>query len=69
LRLSVRPADAVIYIDGEFRGPGGQVRTLELPPGRHSIEAVRPGFQTFERVVELERDIPADLDVELRPAG
>ena len=69
LRLSVRPGDAVIYVDGEFRGPGRQVRRLELPPGRHSIEVVRPGFQTFERAVDVERDRPADLDVELRPAG
>ena len=69
LRLAVRPGDAVIYVDGEYRGPGGQVRRLALPPGRHSVEVVRPGFQTFERALDLERDTPADLDVELRPAG
>jgi hypothetical protein len=69
LRLSVRPGDAVIYVDGEFRGPGRHVRRLELAPGRHSIEVIRPGFQTFERAVDVERDRPVDLDVELQPAG
>jgi len=69
LRLSVRPADAVIYVDGEFRGLGQQLKRLELSPGRHSIEVVRPGFQTFERAVDVERDRPADLEVELQPAG
>ena len=69
LRLDVRPGDAVVYVDGEFRGPGRRVRRLELPPGRHSIEVVRPGFRTFERTVDVERDRPVDLDVELSPAG
>jgi hypothetical protein len=30
---------------------------------------IRPGFQTFERAVDVERDRPVDLDVELQPAG
>ena len=42
---------------------------LELAPGRHSIEVVRPGFRSFERAVDVERDRPVDLDVELRPTG
>ncbi len=52
LRLSVRPGDAVIYVDGEFRGPGRQARRLELPPGRHSIEggsAWLPDLRTQRR--------------------
>ncbi len=69
LRVSVRPSDAVLYVDGEFRGSGRQVRRLALAPGRHSIEVVRPGFQTFERAIDVEQDRPVDLDVELRPAG
>ncbi len=69
LRLSVQPGDAVVYVDGEFRGPGREVGRLELAPGRHSIEVVRPGFQTFQRSIEVKRDRPVDLDVELRTAG
>lgn len=46
--LQVGPADAVIYLDGEFLGTakmlqrnGGQ---LYLDPGDHTIEVTRPGY-------------------------
>ena len=53
LKLSVRPADASVYVDGAFRGSGREVSLLALPPGRHRIEVVRPGFSTVERDVEI----------------
>lgn len=67
LRLSVRPGDAVVYVDGQFSGAGRQV--LDLPPGRHRIEVVRPGFRTFERTIEVEDDRAGRLDVQLEPFG
>ena len=48
LRLDVRPSDASIYVDGAFRGTG-RLRSLRLPPGRHRIEVVRPGYRTLEQ--------------------
>lgn len=69
LRLNVRPDDAVVYVDGEFRGPARRVTTLTLTPGRHSIEVLRPGYESFERAIEIGRDRPADIDVELRAGG
>lgn len=65
LRLTVRPEDASVYIDGEFRGSGRQVGTLRLEPGRHRIEAVRPGYRTFDQEVEVAPDRPTDVTVEL----
>lgn len=65
LRLSVRPEDASVYVDGEFRGSGRQARSLDLPAGRHRLEVVRPGFRTFDREVEVRGDNPVDLDVDL----
>lgn len=53
LRLSVRPDDASVYVDGEFRGSGRQARVLRLAPGRHRIEVVRPGYRTWDQEVEV----------------
>ncbi len=65
LRMEVRPQDASVYVDGEFRGTGRNVRRLDLSPGSHRIEVVRPGFRTFERSVEIRPGRSLDLDVEL----
>jgi hypothetical protein len=65
LRLSVHPSDASVYVDGAFRGTG-RLRTLRLPPGRHRIEVVRPGYRTLEREVDLEpgREVEVSFDLE-----
>ena len=49
VRLEVRPDDASVYVDDEFRGTARDARILNLPPGRHLIELVRPGFATERR--------------------
>lgn len=53
LRLDVRPGDATVYVDGEFRGSARQADRLDLPPGRHRLEVVRPGYRTVEREIEV----------------
>lgn len=65
LRLDVEPRDASVYIDGEFRGAVRELRRLELPPGRHRIEIVRPGFRTVERDIEVKSGQSEDLEVRL----
>lgn len=53
VEVTVDPPDASIYVDGEFYGKAEDVRELELPPGRHRIEVVRPGYRTEEREIEV----------------
>jgi len=53
LVLDVRPGDAAIYIDGEFRGAAGGLERLTLPSGRHLLEVVRPGYRTVQREIEI----------------
>ena len=65
LSLRVWPADASVYVDGEFRGTGRQLRTLQLEPGTHRVEVVRPGFPTFQREVEIRAGRTEDLQVTL----
>ena len=65
VRLQVRPGDASVYVDGEFRGSGRQSTNLRLRPGRHRIEVVRPGFRTVEREVEVRSGRNEDLEFDL----
>ena len=65
VRLAVRPEDASIYVDGAFHGTGGAASAVALPPGRHRIEVVRPGYRTVERDVDVAAGETAEVDVEL----
>jgi hypothetical protein len=65
LGLVIRPDDASVYVDGEFRGSGRRVENLTLPAGRHRIEVVRPGYRTFEREVEVRPGQSEVLTIEL----
>ncbi len=65
VRLNVEPRDASVYVDGEFQGAGREVGRIELAPGRHRIEIVRPGYRTAERDVEVKSGRSEDLDVHL----
>jgi hypothetical protein len=65
LKLSVRPEDASVYIDGENRGSARDLREIELPVGVHLIEVVRPGFATFEREVDVSEEESAKIEIEL----
>ena len=65
LRLSVTPADASVYVDGSFYGTARDVHRLDMAPGPHKVEVVRPGYRTYERDVDLVADKSTDLDVTL----
>ena len=56
LLLEIEPADASVYVDGEFFGKASQVTRLELAGGRHRIEVVRPGYRTRETEVDIDRE-------------
>jgi hypothetical protein len=66
IRLEVRPDDASVYVDDAFRGTARDVRLLDLAPGRHRIELVRPGFAIASREVDVVKGERADLFVELQ---
>jgi hypothetical protein len=65
LLLEVVPEDASVWIDDEFRGVGRDVARLALQPGRHRIEAVRPGFRTVTQDVDLEPGGAITVRIEL----
>jgi len=66
LHLLVNPRDASVYVDGQFRGTGREAGTIALPPGRHRVEVVRPGYRTSEHEVEVAPNGSAELSIELQ---
>ncbi len=66
VRLEVRPEDASVYVDDEFCGNAQEARFLTLPPGRHSIELVRPGFEVARRETDVVTGQTVDVLVELQ---
>jgi PEGA domain-containing protein len=65
VRLDLKPSDASVYVDGEFRGSGRRAETLRLAPGRHRIEVVRPGYRTVEREIDVRPGENARVEIEL----
>ncbi len=68
LQLDVQPADATIYVDGQFRGTASVDSVLDLAPGRHTVEIVRPGYQTEQRMVDVRIGEARSLSIALQPA-
>ena len=65
VRLEVRPDDTSVYVDDEFRGTAREARIMNLPPGHHLIELVRPGFAVERREVTVVSGESQDVLVEL----
>ena len=69
LRLDVSPDDAAVYLDGEFLARADELARLHgaLPVavGRHTIEVVRPGYDSRTIELDVEEGDPAEVRVQL----
>lgn len=69
LRLTVKPADAAVYLDGEYFARAEEIARLRgaipLVVGEHRIEVVRPGFASRTVLVNVDRGATASTTVEL----
>jgi hypothetical protein len=56
VRLRIRPADAAVYLDGEFLATGAELERLHgaipVVAGPHRLEVMRPGHRS--RVMEID---------------
>ncbi len=69
VRLRIRPDDATVYVDGDYRGSARELRGLRLPPGHHRVELVRPGFQPLEKEFDVEAGRTTDLALSMDRYG
>lgn len=57
LRLHIEPGDAAVYLDGEYLGMGVELArvhgAIAVSTGTHQVEAVRPGFVSAKRTIEV----------------
>jgi hypothetical protein len=74
LRFAVEPAQAAVYLDGEFVGTGEElsqlVRGLAVEPGEHKVEVMAPGYAGQTREITVEPGQELEVQVQLqRGAG
>ncbi len=72
LKLEIAPVDASIYLDGRFLGSGQELERLHsglmVSPGEHTLEVVRPGFDSEEVPFSVESGEETTLRIELEEA-
>ena len=72
LKLEIAPVDASIYLDGRFLGSGQELVRLHsglmVSPGEHTLEVVRPGFDSEEILFSVESGEETTLRIELEEA-
>jgi len=70
LILHIEPSDATVYVDGNYYGTandnGRSELQLLLPEGRHRIEVVRPGFDSFSQDVTVGREQDNHVNIVLQ---
>lgn len=69
LALALSPADASVYLDGRFLGTAGELAKLSsgliVDPGEHTLEVVRPGYESDSTEFEVEAGEEVTIEVEL----
>ena len=70
LYIAASPADAAIYLDGEFLARADELARLHgaipVAQGEHTIDVVRPGYASDSLVVVV-RDEPERVFIDLQP--
>ncbi len=51
LIVEVKPASAIVYVDGKKRGTGAKTVTLTVTPGKHTLKVQNKGDEHQEVVV------------------
>ncbi len=73
LKLTIKPARAAVFLDGNYVGHagelGGAVHALLVSPGTHHIKVELPGYRTFETDVTLLAGQKSEVKTELVPGS
>jgi hypothetical protein len=73
LQLRVEPLDAAVYLDGKFLGRAEEIEQLHgdlaVGTGRHTIEAVRPGYRSASQTVQVGDKQTLKIELKLTREG
>jgi hypothetical protein len=53
VKLDTKLKTAEVYIDGNFAGDAGHLKTMNLKPGDYSVEVRAPGHETFQQDIHV----------------
>src|SRR5690348_14055042 len=67
LRITVEPAQAYTFIDGNAIGPGNQ--RIKLAPGAHHLMVANYGYKFAEQDIAIDSGRTLPVKIELQPAG
>ena len=69
LHLQVSPGDASVYLDGNFLGTGSELQQLSaglvVAPGAHTLQVVRPGYESEDVSFDSDPGEALELNVTL----
>jgi hypothetical protein len=65
IQLSILPWGEV-FVDGRSRGVSPPLRTIELPPGTHTVEVRNTSFPTYTQRVEVRSGVPVRIRHQFR---
>jgi hypothetical protein len=69
VHLRVRPEDATVYVDGEYRGTARALENFQLSPGHHRVELVRPGYQPLGTEFDVAAGQTTDIALSMEKQG
>ena len=71
LQLKVEPAQASVYLDGDFVATGAEIAAMQQPlsiqPGSHVLEVVAPGYHQVTTRFSLSPDESRTVEIVLVP--
>jgi hypothetical protein len=64
------PSGATVYLDGRRSGAVGVTpATLDVPPGSHTVTVEHPGYEAYEKSIEVKFGRAALVDAHLAPVA
>lgn len=67
--IDARPPEVQVFLDGRLLGSARQLvaRALPVPPGRHAMKIVAPGFRPYRTDFTVDAAFPTRLRIALQP--
>ncbi|ASJ03497.1 hypothetical protein A3L09_09605 [Thermococcus profundus] len=66
LTINSTPANATVYLDGDYIGTT-PLENYPLPPGNHTITIVKRGYENYTETIQVEGNTPLFVNVTLKP--
>ncbi len=70
IKIAVNPSRSAVFLDGRYVGHAGELWPgMIVPVGKHQIEIACPGYQTFEKELDLSPNQTVEIRTDLRQSN